>query len=59
MGNKYGLTELTENELKECNGGFWWIVEVLAAGLTYELITEGFEKCAADFKAGYESTQKK
>jgi hypothetical protein len=22
MENKFGLTELTENELKECNGGF-------------------------------------
>ena len=59
MENKLGLIDLNENELKECNGGFWWVLEVLAAGLVYELITEGFEKCASDFKAGYKSTQNK
>jgi bacteriocin-like protein len=52
------MKELEKDELKEINGGFWWVLEVLAAGLAYELITEGFEQCAADFKAGYQSTRK-
>lgn len=26
MGNKFGIIELSENELKECNGGFFMSV---------------------------------
>ena len=47
-----------DQELAKINGGVWWPVGVLLAGLAYELITEGFKQCAADFKAGFESTQK-
>jgi hypothetical protein len=53
------MKELEKDELIEINAGFWWVLEVIAAGLTYELITEGFEKCASDFKSGNNRNQKR
>jgi lactobin A/cerein 7B family class IIb bacteriocin len=52
------MKELEKDELVAINGGVWWIVAVIAGGLTCELITQGFKKCAADFKKGFESTLK-
>lgn len=49
------MKELETDEMKAIDGGFWWIPEIIFAGLVKELITEGFEKCINDFKEGYDS----
>lgn len=51
------MKELSKNELQEVEGGWARLVGVFLGGLAYELVTEGFAKCAADFRAGYQSTQ--
>jgi hypothetical protein len=53
MENKFGLTDLTENELKECNGGMF--MSVIALFLTTEKkvldfvqgVKEGYERATA------------
>jgi hypothetical protein len=53
MENKFGLTDLTENELKEWNGGF--LMSVIALFLATEKkvvdllqgIKEGYERATA------------
>jgi hypothetical protein len=50
MGNKFGLTDLNENELKECNGGMF--MSVIAFFLATEKkvvdllqgVTEGYNR---------------
>lgn len=49
------MKELKNDEMKSINGGFWWIPEMIFAGMVKELITEGFEKCIKDFEEGYNS----
>jgi lactobin A/cerein 7B family class IIb bacteriocin len=49
------MKDLNEEELKTIDGGFLRIVAIIAGGLVLELITEGFEKCASDFKEGFKS----
>jgi len=63
------MKELEKNELMRVDGGGILAVLVglgtatgvvlgmIAGAVAVELITEGFEKCAADFKEGYNSTQ--
>ena len=53
MENKFGLTELTQNELMECNGGF--LMSVIALFLAtgkkaldlLEGIKEGYERATS------------
>ena len=52
------MKELNVTELKNVNGGWIRLVEFFFYPLVYEFVTEGFNKCAADFHAGFQSTKK-
>jgi len=54
------MKEIEKDELITINGGYYWwyLPGVIIGGLVLELITEGFQKCASDFKEGFESTHK-
>ena len=55
--NKYGVQEMNAVEMRETDGGWVRIATFVLWALAWELVTEGIDKCVADFKAGYNSTQ--
>jgi hypothetical protein len=58
MLNTQKMQELDEAVLKEIQGGWGVLIGIIAGGLIFEVVTEGFEKCWQDLKEGYKSTQK-
>lgn len=52
------MKELDLKELQNVNGGWIRLAEFFLLPLVYELVTEGFAKCAADFHEGFQSTKK-
>ncbi|MFV0392140.1 MAG: hypothetical protein ACK5KP_09705 [Paludibacteraceae bacterium] len=45
--NTYGVQEMNAVEMRETDGGLWWIVGVIVGGLIYDMISNPQETAAA------------
>lgn len=57
------VQKLSGLEMKNCNGGLYWLVPflagVIASGIVGEVIRDGVKQCIDDFKAGFNSVEDK
>jgi len=54
-----GVTELGREETQQTNGGWMRIFYSYLVLLAKEAVTEGIDKCAEDFKEGFEEIYNK